>query len=148
MFRISLPSNASLNYYPNNTPSNFIVKPARAFDGAGYECALAEIIFPNRLMNVSPNRNTIVIRRTVLKKGLIDSIKGTIIIPPGYYGSISKIIETINEEGLKKYTVKVGRNKEERQYITLAYDANENRVTVQSHTISMQFNLVLTLHVC
>ena len=46
MFRISLPSNPSLNYYPNNTPSNFIVKPARAFDGAGYECALAEIISP------------------------------------------------------------------------------------------------------
>ena len=38
--------------------------------------------------------------------------------------------EKINEEGLKKYTVKVGSNKEERQYIALAYDANENRLTV------------------
>ena len=82
MFRISLPSNASLNYYPNNKQSNFIVKPARAFDGAGYECALAELIFPNRLLNVRPNRNTIVIRRMVTKKGEIGSIKGTITIPP------------------------------------------------------------------
>ena len=107
MFRISLPSNASLNYYPNNTPSNFIVKPARAFDGAGYECALSEIIFPNRLMNVRPNRNTIVIRRMVPKKGEIGSIKGTITIQRGYHGSISKLIETINEAGLKNYTIKV-----------------------------------------
>ena len=46
MFHIALPSNPSLNYYPNNIPSNFIVKPAQSFDGAGYECALAEIILP------------------------------------------------------------------------------------------------------
>ena len=57
-------------------------------------------------MNVRPNRNTIVIRRLVKKKGESDSIKGTITIPPGYYGSISKLIETINKAGLKKYTVK------------------------------------------
>ena len=96
MFRISLPSNASLNYYPNNIPSNVIVKPAQSFDGAGYECALAEIIFPNRLMNVRPNGNTVVIRRMVEKKGESGSIKGTITIPPGYYGTVSKLIETIN----------------------------------------------------
>ena len=105
MFRISLPSNASLNYYPNNTPSNFIVKPARAFDGVGYECALTEIIFPNRLINVRPNANTIVIRRLVKKKGESGSILG-------YYGTVSKLIETINETGLKKYTAKVDKNKE------------------------------------
>ena len=62
MFHIALPSNASLNYYPNNTPSNCNVKPTQTFYGAGYECALAEIIFPNRLMNVRPNENTIVIQ--------------------------------------------------------------------------------------
>ena len=101
MFRISLPSNASLNYYPNNTPSNFIVKLARAFDGAGYECALAEIIFPNRLLNVRPNANTIVIRRLGKKKGESGSIKGTLTIPPGYYETVSKLIETIYEAGLK-----------------------------------------------
>ena len=100
MFRISLPSNASLNYYPNNIPSNFIVNSAQSFDGAGYGCALTEITFPNRLMNVRPNANTIVIRRMVDKKGESDSIKGTITIPPGYYGTVSKLIETINEAGL------------------------------------------------
>ena len=101
MFHISRPSNASLNYYPNNTPSNFIVKPSRTFDGTGYECVLAEISFPNRLMNVRPNANTIVIRRMVKKKGESGSIKGTITVPPGYYGSINKLLETINKFGLK-----------------------------------------------
>ena len=75
MFRISLPSNASLNY-PNNIPSNLIVKPAQSFDGVGYECALAEIIVPNRLMSVRPNRNNNFIRRLVKKKGVSGSIKG------------------------------------------------------------------------
>ena len=133
MFRISLPSNASLNYYPNNIPSNFIVKPAQSFDGVGYECALTEIIFPNRLMNVRPNANTIVIRRMVDKNGESDSIKGTITIPPGYYGTVSKLIETINEAGLKKYTVKADKNEEGGKHITLAYDVNEKRVTVHTY---------------
>ena len=110
MFRIALPSNASLNYYPNNIQSNFIVKLARTFHGAGYECALTETIFPNRLINVRPNANSIVIRRMVDKKLESGSIKGTITIPPGYYGTVSKLIETINEAGLKKYTAKVDRN--------------------------------------
>ena len=84
-------------------------------------------------MNVRPNANTIVIRRLVKKKGESGSINGTIPIPPGYYGTVSKLIETINEAGLKRYTMKVGRNKEERKYITLAYDANEKRVTVHTY---------------
>ena len=69
----------------------------------------------------------------VEKKGESGSIKGTITIPPGYYGTVSKLIEVINEAGLKKYIVKFGRNKEERQYIALAYDANEKRVTVHTY---------------
>ena len=98
-------------------------------------------------MNVRPNRNTIVIRRMVSKKGLIGSIKGTITIPPGYHGSISKLIETINEKGLKQYTTKVGINKAERQYITLAYDANENRVTVRTHyQYAIQFGSDIAFH--
>ena len=63
MFRITLPSNASMDYYPNNTLSNFTVKPSRPFDGEGYECALTEIILPNRLYNIRKNCNTIYVRR-------------------------------------------------------------------------------------
>ena len=52
------------------------------------------------------------------------------------------LIETINEAGLKKYTMKVGRNKDERKYITLAYDANEKRVTVHTYyQYAIQFGL-------
>ena len=47
----------------------------------------------------------------VEKKGESGSIKGTITIPPGYYGTVSKLIETIYERGLKKYTAKVDKNK-------------------------------------
>ena len=114
-FRIALPSNASLSYYPNNIASNFTVKPSQPFNGMGYECALAEIIFPNRLINVRPNANTIVIRRMMKKKGESDSIKETLTIPPGYYDTIDKFLEAIEEAGLKKYLMKVGRTKEKKK---------------------------------
>ena len=139
-FRIALPSNASLNYYPNNIPSNFTVKPSQPFNGMGYECALAEIIFPNRLINVRPNANTIVIRRMVKKKGESDSIRETLTIPPGYYDTIDKFLEAIEEAGLKKYVMKVGRTKEKKKTIALTYDSAEGKVTVRTlYQFAIQF---------
>ena len=53
MFRIALPSNASLEYFPENTPSSFTIKPATTFNLDGnYEVALSEIIYPNTWHNV------------------------------------------------------------------------------------------------
>ena len=60
MFRMSLPSNSPLNYFPNNTADNFKVKiPYLTDANALYECALSEIIFPNRYKNVREISNEI-----------------------------------------------------------------------------------------
>ena len=134
MFRISLPSNASLDYYPNNTPSNFTVKPVQAFSNPEYECALAEIIFPNRLINVRSNGNTVVIRRMLKKFGETGSIKKTLIIPPGYYDSIGKLIKAIEKAGLKKYVQKTRANNTvtTKKLIIIHYNAVESKVTVHT----------------
>ena len=53
MFRIALPSNASLDYFPDNTPSMYTTKPAVAFNLDGdYEVSLSEIIYANSWYNV------------------------------------------------------------------------------------------------
>lgn len=60
MFRISLPSNASSEYFPKNTPSNYRVKMPHIFNSTKkYECALSEIIFPNKFKNVRKGLNNI-----------------------------------------------------------------------------------------
>ncbi len=145
MFRMSLPSNASLDYYPNNTPSNFTVKPVQAFSNPDYECALAEIIFPNRLINVRPNANTVVIRRIRKKQTDSSSIKATLIIPPGYYDTIDKLIEAIWEAGLKRYVSRTRVNKSlvtTKKLIMIHYDAVESKVTVRTlNQFAVQFGI-------
>ena len=60
MFRICLPSNTSSEYFPKNIPSNYRVKLPHIFDSTKkYECALSEIIFPNKFKNVRKGLNNI-----------------------------------------------------------------------------------------
>lgn len=118
-----------MDYFPNNTLSNYIVKPSQTLDVPNYECALSEIIFPNRLFNVRNNCNTIVVRRMRKKKGDDYAIKGTIIVPPGYYDSIENLIETIDEAGLSKRFLSAAAGPKRRS-ITISYDEKEKKVTV------------------
>ena len=60
IIRVTLPSDGSHDFYPQNTLSNFPIKLARTLEFNGeYECALSEIIFPNRLVNVREGHNMI-----------------------------------------------------------------------------------------
>ena len=91
MFRMSLPSNSSLNYFPNNTAGNFKVKiPYIPDSNAQYECALTEIIFPNRYKNVRESSNEIYI---VGDSGNVTEYK----IEPYYYPTITSLIKKIKE---------------------------------------------------
>jgi len=53
-FTVTLPSNSSMNYHPNNTASSFTTKLAEAINLHGtWECGLLEAIYPNRVFNVA-----------------------------------------------------------------------------------------------
>ena len=53
MFYLTLPSNSSLKYYPDNNASHFITKLPQTQDLNGeYEVGLAEIQFSNNYLNV------------------------------------------------------------------------------------------------
>ena len=91
MFRMSLPSNSSLNYFPKNRAANFKVKiPYLPNSNAVYECALTEIIFPNRYKNVRESSNEI---------HIIDDIENVTEykIEPDYYPTITSLIKKIKE---------------------------------------------------
>src|SRR5436190_16419126 len=54
-FYVTLPSNSSMKYYPNNTTSNFITHLSSAInvsDGAQWEVALVEAHYPNSFLTV------------------------------------------------------------------------------------------------
>ena len=68
MIRVTLPSDGSHDFYPQNTLSNFTIKLAKTLEFNGeYECALSEIIFPNRLVNVREGHNMVDIHRFTKK---------------------------------------------------------------------------------
>ena len=52
---VVVPSNSSMEYYPDNTLANFKVKLGKplVFDGP-YEVALVELIYPHRRLTVQP----------------------------------------------------------------------------------------------
>jgi hypothetical protein len=53
-FFITLPSNSSMNYYPNNTLSNYVTKLPRAIELVNqYECGLYECHYPITYYNVT-----------------------------------------------------------------------------------------------
>ena len=84
MFRISLPSNASPDYFPNNTPSSYRVKMPHIFKSTTkYKCALSEIIFPNKFKNVRRGLNSI----EVDEKGKTKQYS----ITPGYSSTIGAL---------------------------------------------------------
>ena len=86
MIRVTLPSDGSHDLYPQNTLSNFTIKLARTLEFNGeYECALSEIIFPNRLVNVREGYNMVNIHRLTRKKGEANYLKKRYKIPAGSY---------------------------------------------------------------
>ena len=66
---VVVPSNSSMDYYPDNTLASFRVKLGKPLilDGP-YEVALTEIIYPHRRLTVQPSDAWIDVVTTVEKK--------------------------------------------------------------------------------
>jgi hypothetical protein len=59
---VVLPSNSSMEYFPDNTLANFKVKLAKPLILEGqYEVALVEIIYPHRRLSVQPDEASIIV---------------------------------------------------------------------------------------
>ena len=92
-----LPSNASMEYFPDNTLSNFTVKPSHPIEnGDQLECALCEIIFPNRFLNIRNGSNNIIVYR-MLHKRSHDYKRLEFTIPSGYYETIGSLLQALRD---------------------------------------------------
>ena len=90
MFRTILSSDASLEYYPLNKMNNFKVQLAETITADKYECALVEIKFPNRFINIREGYNEVIIVE------LADDVKPQQVlhrfkIPAGNYTSFKEL---------------------------------------------------------
>lgn len=106
-FYITLPSNSSEKYYHNNTPTHFITKLAKRFEfdqQHNWEVGLSEIILPQSWYNINAEDSIKVFCGNCIhatpafppNDAVIRSYEKFVRIQPGYYSSVKKLIEHIN----------------------------------------------------
>jgi len=90
-FHLTLPSNASMYCYPNNTVAQYSTKLPRSVDLEGdWEVSLSEISVPVDFHNVSENQCHLKVTTT---RNMIE----TLYVPAGYYETIGKLLSVLNQ---------------------------------------------------
>ena len=92
-FYLTLPSNSSLEYFPDNTLTHFITKLPRTIDlDGGWEVGLAEIQYPHTWYNVRENDGWMVI---LDRTNTSDFRKFK--VSEGYYPTPQALVKAIND---------------------------------------------------
>ena len=99
MYYLTLPSNSSMNYFPNNTLTHYTTNLPKITDLDGaWEIGLAEIQYPHSWYNVNNNEAWLKVhfyKESELQNHLL-------LLPDWYYSSVKRIIKAI--EGKKHRT--------------------------------------------
>ena len=100
MFYLTLPSNSSMNYCPNNTLTHYTTKLPKITDLDGaWEIRLAEIQYPHSWNSVKNNEAWLKVhfyRESELQKQLV-------LLPDGYSSSAKRIIKAIDGKKQGRY---------------------------------------------
>ena len=110
-FYLTLPSNSSMKYYPDNTLTKFTTKLHSAITVQGeWEVGLSEIIFPKNWFNISTEQTIVVGFEASLDRSDYPGMKPisfdtadtyyneiTLDIPKGYYKDVDSLVSMINE---------------------------------------------------
>ena len=117
-FYLHLPSNASLDKFPNNTLTEYRVGLPQTVSLTGdWEVALTEIHYPHSWNNVQGNFEN----RFYLNQELYDMWE-PLIVPQGHYSSVAGVITKINEV--------VSANNRFKDEVQLSLDTLNRKVTV------------------
>jgi len=115
-FYLTLPSNSSMDYYPQNTVAQYTTKLNSSIELDGeWEVGLTEISFPYNIENVMKRECYFEISKT----GFEHNIK--IPLPGGYYGEFKDVATALHNEQM---------NRTGRTPIRFSFDENYNRVKV------------------
>ena len=129
-FYMTLPSNSSMEYFPDNKVNNFVTKLPKHIQLEGrWEVALVEVQFPFNFYTVNEGEETITLR---LFERPDDVIK--ILISPGYYTNPPTLITKIN----MRIEQDVGPDR-----VKFEYDSLINRVRVTTRECSVSVSETL-----
>lgn len=130
-FYITLPSNSSMDQYPENHGGHFYTKLPQSFDLSSntYEVGLAEIQFSNSYNNIKENQAIF-----TFEENPIDGTK-KVAVPEGLYPNAQSLINKINY--LIKHEVKDHKHPK----IKLIYSQVTKKVTVKFSTKKNKFLL-------
>ncbi|KAI8499057.1 hypothetical protein Bbelb_235100 [Branchiostoma belcheri] len=124
-FYVTLPSDGSMDVYPDNTLSTYRTKLSHPIELKGdWEVSLSEIQYPHSWMNVREGDNTL------LYFMADETIEGggreyeVITVPSGYYKNISQLVKVLNEAAAVRYADLF------KQHDMFAYNAIAKRVTM------------------
>ena len=118
-FYLHLPSNASLDKFPNNTLTEYRVCLPQTISFTGeWEVALTEIHYPHSWNNVQEK----VENRFYLRNQELDGMWEPFVVPPGYYSSVADLITKFNEV--------VSANDRFKDQVQLSLDTLNRKVTV------------------
>lgn len=137
-FYLTLPSNSSHVYYPDNTPSNFKTKLLDVIDLDGdWEVGLYEIIFPRKWLNIDSEQYVVIRHFDCEGKPLFDcEYKEKVKLEAGVY-TLDKLVNHINERIKHHYQILDVVDANDENYIMynrnapkLLYSFHLNKVTV------------------
>ena len=132
-FYITLPSNASMDYYSNNTPSCYQIHLPRTFYLQGkYEVALAEIQYPHTWPSMKSGLEYYVCTREMGEEDYRCAR-----IPHGYYQSVQQLCDEI--------TARIAEREQRPGLIKLYYHEVTRRVYMES---TEHYEVAYTPNIC
>ena len=97
-FYVTLPSNSSVQYFPDDKTYNFLTKLPRTLQLDGeWEVSLAEIDYPHTWYNIHKGKNSVEIY-------VPDKWFQEVSIQPGYYDKVQDVIDALLKAGLANAT--------------------------------------------
>ena len=119
-FYVTLPSNSSMEYFPDNKTSNFVTKLSRTLQLDGeWEVGLAEIDYPHTwYSNIREGKNSVEIYAPDNLYLVFKTVEFS--IQPGYYEKVQDVINAFHKAGLANFSD-----------VVLAYNDTSKRVTVK-----------------
>lgn len=102
-FFMTLMSNSSFTDFPENKTSDFTVNLPKhiTLDGA-WEVALAELIYPQTIQNVSRGNDSVIIKFEFIITKFRHTFTKRMSIRPGYYNTIGELVDAVNDQFRKE----------------------------------------------
>ena len=120
-FYVKLPSNSSVQYFPDNKTSNFLTKLSRILQLDGeweVRVSLAEIDYPHTWYNIREGKNSVEIYTPKNLHLVFTTAEYS--FQPGYYEKVQDVIDALYKAGVANLTD-----------VVLSYDDTSKRVTVK-----------------